>query len=100
MHFANRDNLGGAPETGNVIIAIRKCITLLHFSRCLITLGTDEFQGHHTNQAYYKSGILSPGYPIPPPHHNCLATANFIERQISCVTSGDGVILRLQYIQR
>ena len=21
-----------------------------------------EFQGHHTNQAYYKSGIMSPAY--------------------------------------
>jgi len=21
-----------------------------------------EFQGHHTNQAYYKSGIMSPEY--------------------------------------
>jgi hypothetical protein len=32
------------------------------FSRCLITLGTGEFQGHHTNQAYYKSGIMSQEY--------------------------------------
>jgi hypothetical protein len=32
------------------------------FSRCLITLETDEFQGHHTSQAYYKSGITSPEY--------------------------------------
>jgi len=26
MHFASRDNLGGAPEAGNVVIGIRKCI--------------------------------------------------------------------------
>jgi len=25
---------------------------------------TSEFQGHHTNQACYKSGIMSPGYSI------------------------------------
>jgi hypothetical protein len=31
------------------------CITSLR----LILL---EFQGHHTNQAYYKSGIMPPGY--------------------------------------
>jgi hypothetical protein len=24
--------------------------------------GVEEFQGHHTNQAYYKSGIMSPEY--------------------------------------
>jgi hypothetical protein len=26
MHFANRDDLGGAPEAGNVVSGIRKCI--------------------------------------------------------------------------
>jgi hypothetical protein len=25
-----------------------------------------EFQGHHSNQAYYKSGIISPEYQISP----------------------------------
>ena len=24
-----------------------------------------QFQGHHTNQAYYKSGIMPPKYPEP-----------------------------------
>jgi len=26
MHLANRDYLGGAPEAGNVVIGMRKCI--------------------------------------------------------------------------
>jgi hypothetical protein len=26
----------------------------------------EEFQGHHTNEAYYKSGIISPEYEANP----------------------------------
>jgi hypothetical protein len=29
---------------------------------CIYSAKVDEFQGHHTNQAYYKSGIMFPEY--------------------------------------
>ena len=27
-------------------------------------MSSGEFQGHHTNEAYYRSGIMSPEYTI------------------------------------
>jgi len=36
-----------------------------------------QFQGHHTNQTYYKLGIMSPEYPETPiemKHHHILET--------------------------
>jgi hypothetical protein len=34
----------------------------LSFVHSLVGMVCSEFQGHHTNQAYHKSGIMSPEY--------------------------------------
>jgi len=37
-------------------------VRIVYHSGYAYTIAVGEFQGHHTNQAYYKSGIMSPEY--------------------------------------